>query len=129
MVDAVGAILRLGNNGGKRGAAMRQVHFVAHLVQSALYDGKRDRIDVCHGNAAALKRDDQIAVIVTARPRTGLDDDGCVQLPDNGGPCQTFGGTIDTTSGVSGTSVSVRLNLGGRRLINQKNTNKQQRQK
>ena len=60
VVDAVGAIQRLGDHRAERGADERQVHLVAHLLQAVLDHREGDRIEPARagGNVRRLARCD-----------------------------------------------------------------------
>ena len=61
-VDAVRAVHALGNHRAERGAAEREVHLVAHLLQPVLDDGEADGIERAHGRSF-----DRTQLTVTSR--------------------------------------------------------------
>ena len=47
-VDAVRAVIGLGDDRREGGAGKRQIHFITDLLQGGLQHRKRDRVELCH---------------------------------------------------------------------------------
>ncbi len=83
-IDAVGAVVGLGDHRREGGAGKGEVHLVADLLQAGLDDGEGDGVESMPSSSLP-DFDDDVAVRVGGGAVAGLDHGGGVHLLEDGG--------------------------------------------